>query len=79
LVVRNYIAKLNSNNCLNIIYYIEQGLTVIDSFNKELKKNRHNPKLIKGFERRTDKYFWIFSMLEIEMSKQNKIQYVQTY
>ena len=76
LIVKNYIAKLNDNNCINIISYMNQGLSTIESFTKELKRNRHNPLLIKGFERRTDKYFWIFSMLELEM---NEVQCTQTY
>ncbi len=77
MVVNNYIAKLNDNNCANIISYMNQGLTATESFTKELKKNRHNPKLIKGFERRNDKYFWIFAFLEEEMNEQ-KIQCIET-
>ena len=75
MVVNNKVAKLNDNNCINIISYMDQGLSSIESFNKELRKNRHNPKLINGFERRKDKYSWIFSLLELDL---NEIQYTQT-
>ena len=75
MIVRNYIAKLNNNNCNNVISYMNQGLSAILAFDTELRKNRHNPKLINGFERRNNKYFWLFSMLEMEM---NEIQCTQT-
>lgn len=75
MIVRNNIAKLNDNNCRNINYYMDQGLSAIESFDLELKKNRHNPNKIIGYEQRNDKWFWLFKLLEMEL---NEIQCMRT-
>ncbi|NFO58596.1 hypothetical protein FDB39_17435 [Clostridium botulinum] len=74
MVVRNNIAKLNDNNCRNIVEYMNSGLSALESFNLEFKKNRHNPYKIKGLEIRNDKWFWIFKVYEMEL---NEIQSIQ--
>jgi len=74
LVVIHYIAKLNDNNCKNISEYMGQGLSAMESFDLEAIKNRHNPKKIKGYEYRTDKWFWIFKLLELELNELQSIQ-----
>lgn len=75
MIVKNYIAKFNDNDCKNIINNIETGLSTYEAIKLIMKKNRHNPNRIKGIEYKDDKYFWIFKMLEMEM---NEIQCVQS-
>lgn len=75
-MVRNYIAKLNDNDCKQVIDYMNLGLNATESFFKLLKKNRHNPNKIIGYEYRNDKYFWIFKILEMELNSEQ--QYIQT-
>lgn len=78
-MVRNYIAKLNDNDCRQVIEYMNLGLNATESFFKLLKKNRHNPFKIQSIENRNDKYYWIFKLLEIEMKELNsEQQYIQT-
>lgn len=67
MVVRNGIVKLNDNNCKNIIKSMNSGIDVIDSFKIEFKRNRNNFDKITGIEIRNDKYYWIFSLLNIEL------------
>lgn len=67
MVVRHYIAKLNDNNCRNINTYLEQGMSALEAFDLEAKKNRNNPKKIKGYEIRTDKWNWLFVLLNMEL------------
>ena len=74
MVVRNNIAKLNEDNCKNIIDYIEQGLTTIQAFKLEFKKTRNNFEKIKSIQYKNDKYFWIFKILEMEMKEIQLIQ-----
>ena len=75
LVTKN-IAKLNDNNCRNIVEYLSQGLTAIESFKLETKKCRHNPNKIIAYKYRNDKWYWIFKLLEMEL---NEIQNIQSY
>lgn len=67
MIVKNHIAKLNDNNCRNIIQLMNSGLEPIESFKIEFKKNKHNFDKIKGIEIRNNKYYWIFSLLNMEL------------
>lgn len=73
IVIKNMI-KLNDNNCKNIEDYMNLGLTVTESFNLEVKKNRHNINKIKGVYYRTDKWFWITKLLEMELKEKQFLQ-----
>lgn len=69
MIVRKHIAKFNNNDCVKVINLMNQGYSVIESFEKVIQKCRHNPLFIKGIEVRNDKYFWIFKLLEEEQNR----------
>lgn len=69
LIVRKHIAKFSNKDCKKVIEYMNQGYSVIESFEKVIQKCRHNPLFIIGIEVRNDKYFWIFKLLEQELNQ----------
>lgn len=71
MVVRHCVAILNDNNCRNINSYLEQGMSALESFNLEAKNNGINPNKIIGYEIRTDKWNWLFCLLDIELKEVN--------
>lgn len=66
MVVKHNIAKLNDNNCRNIIELMNTGLNAIEAFKIECKRTRNNYNKLKGVEARNDKYYWIFALLSLE-------------
>lgn len=66
LIVKNHIAKLNDNNCKNIIKLMNTGIDVTEAFRAECKRTRNNFDKLKGIKIRNDKYYWIFALLNIE-------------
>lgn len=78
MIVKNNIVKFNDNNCKNINNYMCQGLSTIQSFDFEIRKNRHNPNKIIGYEYRYDKWHWLFKLLEIELEDM-KSKCIQSY
>lgn len=74
MVVRFYVAKLNDNDCERVADYIGEGMSALEAFDLVAKKNRNNPKLIKGYETRNDKWFWIFKLLDAELNSNNSTQ-----
>ena len=67
MLVKNHIAKLNDNNCKNIINLMNQGIEIIDAFKIECKRTKNNFNKLNGIEIRDDKYYWIFSLLNMEL------------
>lgn len=65
--MRNYIAQFNDKNCSHVNDYMKQGLSIVEAFELELKKNRHNPVLIQGVKTTHKKWLWMFTLLKTEL------------
>lgn len=65
--VRHNIAKLNDNNCRNIVNLMNAGIDVIEALKIECKRTRNNYNKLIGIEVRNDKYYWIFALLNMEL------------
>lgn len=71
MIVKDGVVKLNDNNCRNINNYMCQGLSTIEAFYLETRKNKYNPSKIIGYEYRNDKWYWLFQLFQTELSKED--------
>lgn len=57
-----YIAKLNRDECGQVVALLDSGYDIKNSFEKVIRKSRNNPNIITKFEFYNNKYHWIFRL-----------------